>query len=98
MRVKSAVILGLFILVAAVTHAVVSKSHPMPIRTGQIQGELHVREGTGVAMHKCNGFKVECYDSIVVVHVDNKKEPTWTCNFTMVIPWNRIEHLSLMPE
>jgi hypothetical protein len=88
----------MFILVAAMAHAFVSKSRPTPIHTGYVQGEVWVREANGIAHEKCNGFKVECYDSVVVVYIDKKKEPTWTGNYVKVIPWSKIELLNLMPE
>jgi hypothetical protein len=68
-----------------------------PLRVGYIHGDLLIREQNGIAVSKCDGFKVECYESLVVVHVDRAKQPTWTGNYVLTIPWNKIEHMTLKP-
>ena len=98
MKTIPAVIVGAFILVAAMAHAILYPSHPVPIQTGHVQGEILKQEPQGIAHLKCNGFKVECYESFVVVHIDKEKEPTWTDNYILTIPWSKIEHLTLMPK
>jgi hypothetical protein len=72
--------------------------HPGPIKTGYVQSDVLKKADNGIETLKCNGFKVECYDSFVVIHVDKAKEPTWTGNYLLVIPWSKIENLTLMPE
>jgi hypothetical protein len=74
------------------------QSEPKPLRVGYIQGDLLIREPEGIAHSKCNGFKVECYESFVVVHVDSKKQPTWTGDYVLTIPWSKIEHMTLQPD
>ena len=98
MKTSTAIILGLLILVAAIAHALMSTDRPVPIQKGRIVGEVWKQEANGVAHLKCNGFKVECYESLVVIHVDKTKEPTWTGNYVLTIPWEKIEYLTLMPE
>lgn len=98
MKTSTAVILGLFILVAALAHALVAKNQPAPIRRGTVVGEVLKQESDGIAHLRCNGFKAECYESLVVIHVDKAKEPTWTGNYILTIPWSKIEHLTLQPE
>jgi hypothetical protein len=99
---KQVVILGLFVLLAALVHAGLSGTllapSPRPVRVGVVSGEILERQPVGVAHLKCDGFKVECYESFVVVHVDRAREPTWTGNYLLTIPWSQIEHLSLAPE
>jgi predicted Ser/Thr protein kinase len=73
------------------------QSEPKPLRVGYIQGDLLIREPNGIAHSKCDGFKVECYESFVVVHVDSKKQPTWTGDYVLTIPWSKIEHMTLQP-
>jgi len=98
MKTIQVIIIGACILVAAITHALLRPNRPMPIQTGYSQGEIWKQEAAGIAHLKCNGFRVECYESFVVVHVDKEKEPTWTDNYVLTIPWDKIEHLTLMPE
>ena len=95
MKTSMAIILRLFILVAAVAHALMSTNRP--IQKGRVVGEVWKREANGVAHLKCNGFKAECYESLVVIHVDKTKEPTWTDNYILTIPWEKIEFLPLLP-
>ncbi len=68
-----------------------------PLHVGYVQGDIQLREANGIATEKCNGFKVECYDTFVVIYVDRKKEPTWTDNYVLTIPWSKIESLTLQP-
>ena len=105
MRLATVLVLGMFILVAAIGHALVSKtcSEPIqtiqkPIQTGYVLGEVWKKEPNGIAHLKCNGFKVECYESFVVIHVDKSKEPTWTDDYVLTIPWSKIENLTMLPE
>ena len=98
MKTIPAIIIGACIVVAAITHALLRQDRPMPIQTGYAQGEIWKKESDGIAHLKCNGFKVECYESFVVVHIDKEKEPTWTDNYVLTIPWDKIERLTLMPE
>jgi hypothetical protein len=95
MKPDSAIILGVFILISTLGHALLVKPVVKPLATGFIQGDVLKVEGNGVAHLKCNGFKAELYDSFVVIHVDNIKEPTWTGNYVLTIPWSKIENLSL---
>jgi hypothetical protein len=90
--------LGIFIVVAAVSHALLSTrmvAATPPLRVDTVVGDILVREQVGVAHHKCNGFKIECYESFVVVYVDKKKEPSWTGNYVLTFPWSKIEHLTM---
>jgi hypothetical protein len=73
-------------------------SGPGPLHVGYIQGDVLIREQNGIAHLKCDGFKVECYDSFVVIHVDRAKQPTWTGNYVLTIPWNKIEYMTLQPD
>ena len=110
MKTTSAIIIGVCIMAAAVVHAALCRTgatasepgytveRPTPIKTGYVQGQIWKRESDGVAHLKCHGFKVECYDSIVIVYVDRQKEPTWSANIVLTIPWDKIEYLTLMPE
>jgi hypothetical protein len=72
-------------------------SRPNQPCVGYIQGDLLKREQNGISHSKCDGFKVECYESFVVVYVDSAKQPTWTGNYVLTIPWNKIEHMTLQP-
>ena len=74
------------------------QSEPKPLRVGYVQGDLLLREPNGIAHSKCDGFKVECYESFVVVHVDREKQPTWTGDYVLTIPWSKIEHMTLRPD
>ena len=97
-------VIGICIMLASLLHGLLVTRHvpipagPVPSHTGYVQGELWKQEPGGIAHVKCNGFKVECYDSFVLVYVDKTKEPTWTDNYVLTIPWSKIEHLTLMPE
>ncbi len=97
MKTTSAIILGVFILVATFCHALLVKPAWKPLASGYIQGEVWKQEPGGIAKLKCNGFKAELYDSFVVIHVDKSKEPTWTGNYVLTLPWNKIEQLTMMP-
>ena len=98
MNTKQSLILGAFIVVAAILHALLSAEHPQPLHVGTVSGEIHVRrDANSVAHLKCSGFKIECHESFVVVYVDKEKEPTWTANFVKTIPWSKIEYLTLAP-
>jgi serine/threonine protein kinase len=68
-----------------------------PLQVGYIQGDLLVRERNEISHEKCDGFKAECYESFVVVYVDSVKQPTWSGNYVLTIPWNKIEHMTLRP-
>lgn len=91
-------ILTASILVASVLHAWISLgggSH-QPIHTGSVVGEVHVRESpTRVAHMKLGGCQAECYEAFVILYVDRSKQPTWTDDVVKVIPWSKIEHLTL---
>lgn len=94
----NAVILGIFIVVAAASHALLGSriaATTPPLHVDTVVGEILVREQGGVVHHKCNGFKIECYESFVVVYVDKEKEPTWTGNVVLTYPWSKIEHLTM---
>ena len=98
MKPASAIILGVFILISTVCHALLVKPNQQPLTSGYIQGEVWKHEPNGVAKMKCNGFKVDLYDAFVVIHVDKNKEPTWTGNYVLTVPWNKIERLTLLEE
>jgi hypothetical protein len=71
---------------------------PLPLVSGYIQGEVWKREdGGGIAKLRCNGFHAEFYETFVAIHVDKSKEPTWTDNYVVTIPWSKVEHLTLLP-
>jgi serine/threonine protein kinase len=92
-------ILAIAILFAVQRQEQPHQAQPKPIRVGYIQGDLLVREPNGLISHsKCDGFKVECYETFVVVYVDSTQQPTWTGNFVLTIPWSKIEHMTLRPE
>ncbi|MEP3478464.1 MAG: hypothetical protein ABJZ55_04395 [Fuerstiella sp.] len=93
---RHTIILGTFIVVAAVLHARLhSQPDPdsQPRYEGIVVGQILVKEQSSVAHHKCNGFKIECYDAFVIVHVDKTKEPSWTGDYVLTFPWSKIEHL-----
>ena len=98
MKPASAVVLGFFILISSVCHALLVKPTPTPLTTGYIQGEVWKQERDGIAKLKCNGFKAELYGSFVIIHVDRTKEPTWTDNYVLTIPWDKLEQLTMLPE
>ncbi|MFK7737074.1 MAG: hypothetical protein AB8B50_13645 [Pirellulaceae bacterium] len=98
MNTKQSVVLGAFIVVAAISHAILSAKPPQPLLVGTVSGDIHVRQDANSVAHlKCNGFKIECHESFVVIYVDKEKEPTWTANFVKTIPWSKIEYLTLTP-
>lgn len=94
MTTNHVILLGAFMVVAAVAHALLAPSS-RPLQVGTIVGELHVREANGIAHLKCNDCRVECYESFVVVYIDREKQPTWTGNYIKTIPWSKIEHMTL---
>lgn len=107
---KSAVVVGLFVLLAAGLHAGVSAfSSPVPgskgavsqrpISTGIVVGEIVYRiDDNTTGKHKADGCRVELYDRFVLVYIDKEKVPTWTDNYILPIQWNKIEHMTLLPE
>lgn len=95
MKNSPAIILGSFLLVAIICHALLTKHNDKPRVIGFIQGEVWKHEGNGIAKLKCNGFKAELYDNFVLIHVDKSKKPSWTVNHTITLPWNKIEYLTL---
>ncbi|MBW3542314.1 MAG: hypothetical protein KY476_18765 [Planctomycetes bacterium] len=100
MKTVHAWIIAAAIVVAAALFTVLPLVMPAsaaPLHVGHIQGELLRREGTATAHLKCDGFRVELYDTFILVFVDKSKEPTWTDNYVLPIPWEQVEHMSLMP-
>ncbi len=103
MSVRSAAVLGCLLLAAALLHAglsaVCSRPAAKPLHTGSVQGDIVYRiNANTTGTHKANGFRVECYDTFVIVYVDKQKEPTWTDNYVLVLPWHQIESMTLRPE
>lgn len=79
-------------------HALISLggSANKPICVGTVTGDVHVRTSpTSVSHLKLGGCRVECFESIVVVYIDKEKQPTWTGNYVKVIPWSKIDHMTL---
>ena len=98
LALTNTMILGVFIVIAAASHALLSSrvvATTPPLHVDTVVGEILVREQGGVAHHKCNGFKIECYESFVVIYVDKEKEPSWTGNYVLTYPWSKIEHLTM---
>tara|TARA_R110002072_G_scaffold302710_2_gene487870 strand:+ start:506593 stop:506949 length:357 start_codon:yes stop_codon:yes gene_type:complete len=96
--VRTVCLLGTFIVVAAVLHAMISMDERsnQPLHVGTVSGDVHVRESpTRVSHQKFGGCQVECFESFVVVYVDKTKQPTWTGNYVKVIPWSKIEYMTL---
>jgi hypothetical protein len=100
MKITPAIILGVSILMAAISHGLLVRSAPKALISGHIAGEVKVlkREPGGISNYNCNGFKAELYDAFVVIHVDKSRESTWTGNYILTIPWNQIESLTLLGE
>jgi hypothetical protein len=98
MKATSSIVLGIFVLVAAIGHALLVRPTPRALVSGYVQGDVWKQEGNGIAKLKCNGFKVELYEAFVVIHVDKSKEPTWTGDYVLTIPWNKIENLTMLPQ
>lgn len=98
MKPVSAIILGVFILISTLCHALLVRPNPKPLASGHIQSEVWKQETDGIAKLKCNGFQADLYDTFVVIHVDKSKEPTWTDNYVLTVPWNKIERLTMLPE
>src|SRR5262245_25453713 len=101
MCVRSAVVLGCFLVAASVLHVGLSAAWPWaakPLRTGYVSGDIVYRiDATATGTHKADGFRVACYDAFVLVYVDKAKQPTWTGNYVLAIPWHRVESLTLRP-
>ena len=102
MQNKQARIIGVCIFAAAAAHAAVtalaSRPTPQPLCEGYGVGSMTVREKDSLTELKFNGCKVECFDRLVVVHIDKAREPTWTDNYVEVIPWEKVEHMTLLPR
>jgi hypothetical protein len=99
MGTRTVVVLGTFVLVAALGHAFVSKKCSAPIHTGYVLGVVTIGEGKDWAAHyEYKGCRVECYDSFVVVYVAKNKESTPPDKYVTVVPWSKIGLLNLMPE
>lgn len=95
---RSVCVLGACLIIAAVLHARLprSSSTSQPIHRGTVVGDVHVRESSTRVSHlKLGGCRAECYETFVVLYIDKSKQPTWTGNFIKVIPWTKIEHLTL---
>jgi hypothetical protein len=97
-RTVVAAMLGALVVGAAWFLTALAQPAPRPIREGFGVGAISVREKDYTTELKCNGCKVECFDRFVVVHVDKSKEPTWTDNYIKVIPWEKIESMTLLPN
>lgn len=99
MGLQNTIILGIFIVAAAVSHAAISSRTvvtPKPLHVGTVVGEIHTNEREGViSHHQCDGCRIECYESFVVVYVDRSKVPSWTGNYVLTYPWSKIVHLTL---
>ena len=100
MTTRSAVIVGVFVLLAVGLHAGISALRPpRPLHTGHVNGDIVYRIDTNTTgRHKVNGCRVELYDTFVVVYIDKQMAPTWNDNFVLPIPWRQIEHMMLLPE
>jgi hypothetical protein len=72
MRKNPAVIIGGCIVMAAIIHAWLCSR---PILTGHLKGSLVVNN----QVFPCDGCKVECYESFVVVYI--KKDGNWLDSF-----------------
>lgn len=90
--------IGACLVIAAILHALISSGYHGPIKTGYAQGEILRMDHNEISHLKCNGCKVECYDSFIVVYIDREKEPSWTDNYLLTIPWDKVEHLTLLPR
>jgi mannose/fructose/N-acetylgalactosamine-specific phosphotransferase system component IID len=100
---RSAVIIGVFVLLAGIVHAGVLTVWPKPalrpLHTGRVAGDINYRiDANTTSQHKVNGCRVEIYDTFVLVYIDKKTAPTWTDNYVLPIAWRQIESLTLMPE
>lgn len=100
---RSAVIIGVFVLLASGLHAGITSLRPppapRPLHAGYVSGDITYRiDASTTGRHKANGCRVEGYDTFVLVYIDRQKVPTWTGNDVLPIPWGRIEHLTLLPE
>jgi hypothetical protein len=103
MTTRAAAVLGVFILIAALAHVGLTsdlpRAGPKPLHVGYVQGDIVYRiDPTKTSLYKVNGCKVECYENLVVIYVDKAKEPTWTNNYVLTIPWRQVESMTLMPE
>jgi hypothetical protein len=100
---RAAVVVGVFVLLAAGLHAglftLLPRPAPRPLHTGHVAGDITYRiDANTTGVHKVDGCRVELYDTFVLVHIDKQKAPTWTDNYTLTIPWHRIENMTLQPE
>jgi hypothetical protein len=100
---RSSVIIGAFVVLAAVVHAgvlaVQPKPAPRPLHTGRVSGEITYRiDATTTGQNKVDGCRAELYDAFILVYIDKQKAPTWTDNYVLAIPWRQVEHLTLLPE
>ena len=103
MSAKSAAVLGGFVLAASLLHVGLSAIWPRPearpLHAGYVQGDIVYRvNATATGTHKADGLRVECYDAFVLVYVDKQKQPTWTDNYVLAIPWHQVESLTLRPD
>jgi hypothetical protein len=95
---RHALVVGTFMVIAAVLHACISggSASATPLHVGTILGDVHVRSSpTSVSHHKLGGCRIECFESFVVVYIDKEKQPTWTGNYVKTIPWSKIEYITL---
>ena len=102
MSTRSVVVIGCFLLAAFALHAGLSAVWPRgaarPLHVGHVQGDIVYRiNASTTGVHKANGCRVECYEAFVLVYVDKSKEPTWTDNYVLSIPWRQIESMTLGP-
>jgi hypothetical protein len=97
---RSAVIIGVFVLLAVVVHAGVTalQPKPRPLHTARVSGAITYRiDANTTSQHKADGCRVELYDTFVLVYIDKQKAPTWTDNYVLAIPCRQIENLTLLP-
>lgn len=95
---RSVCVLGACLIIAAVLHAWLPRSSgtSQPIHIGTVVGDVHVRERpTRVSHLKLGGCRAECYETFVILYIDKSKQPTWTGNYVKVVPWSKVEHLTL---
>jgi hypothetical protein len=102
MNNRSTIVLAICVVFSALGHGLLVKPSstaikPVPLVSGSIQGEVWKREGDGITKLRCNGFHAELFDRFVVIHVDHRKEPTWTDNYVLTMPWSKVERLTLLP-
>ena len=85
---------GIIWLVAAIAQG----PDPKPICEGYGVGSMTIREKDYFTELKFDGCEVECFDRFVVIHIDKAREPTWTDNYIKVVPWEKVEHMTLLPH